>query len=540
MIGQFRKIMCFVLLVSCVFVLVVATVSRSASADALPSARANSVSTAAVADSFVASGRLYQNLDGETLWLGQDLSGGYGEERILLKFEPVVVLPQSVKSAHIVLWLGGTTPNAAGMTVSSHRLRVPWTETTVTWKDIKDNFDPASDPSVLVGTSFGSYTWDVTSIYTNWVAETPRPNELSVLLRGTNLSGQNERSFWSKDCKDLQCGDKKPVLVIDYEPTPTPTPTRTSTPTPTSAPTPTPTATPDKCWAMWKDKSTIVLPLTGYREAVFSYTLCDPDKGDALTAEIDTVSSAHIAAFDEAGKSFKKFIPLSGDGTAAIKIYPVPGVSRGKTFTLHASTVGGTLVPRDGTVLRLVYLPLFLREVSDLNATPTPSRTVSPTFTRPPTSTVTSSPTITSSPTLTDTPSPTSTATATGTSTATVTPTATTTPTATRTATNTPTNTSTPQERVQGTIAKHGQGISGVTVTVYLYEQDKNICQQALGLAVTGNDGVYEVIASHQTPYTVCIKPTNPSACTQPASQSRTFKKPGDIFTRVDFAYTCQ
>jgi len=192
-----------------------------------------------------------------------------GRERILIKFDISRIHPSATvlqASLNMYAWYRNKTYNTAAY---AYRVRKHWTETEASWNRATSSFwtvvgckDPLFDydPSMVATTTLSYvdnwYTWDVTQMAQQWVAD-PAGNE-GVVIIATDLS--TEYQFRTSE---IISPDLRPYLVVTYyigallptptnSPTPTSTPTRTATPTitrtpaqsPTNTTTPTPGSTP--------------------------------------------------------------------------------------------------------------------------------------------------------------------------------------------------------------------------------------------------------------------------------------------------------
>lgn len=205
-----------------------------------------------VADTYVASGRPDTAPSAPNLnifWLGHNQSNGFGIERALLKFTisaQEIPLGSTIQSAKLILTLSGTTKNDGPMNVTVSRILTDQWNENLTWNTHAQlPVDGTNSSTIAVGRDFKQYEWQITNLVKNWAQDSTRTN-LSLRLGSDQTSGDHERNFWSKDCKDNECSAvQRPRLVIQFEaPTPTPTPLPTVTPTPTLIPTAIPTPTP--------------------------------------------------------------------------------------------------------------------------------------------------------------------------------------------------------------------------------------------------------------------------------------------------------
>jgi len=135
------------------------------------------------------------------------------------------------------------------MQVAVQQVISPWPEN-ITWRQHEAlTVEPNPVARTAVSTERKWYNWDIAPIVHNWLQNKRPPAYLGLIITGDESPSQHQRAFWSKDCADAICADKKPQLIIRYNlptptPTATPTPTVTPTPTATSTRTPTPIPTP--------------------------------------------------------------------------------------------------------------------------------------------------------------------------------------------------------------------------------------------------------------------------------------------------------
>ncbi|MGB0384367.1 MAG: DNRLRE domain-containing protein [Ardenticatenaceae bacterium] len=203
------------------------------------------LSVPASADSYIVSGKPNESFENSgSVWVGYDQSHSKHIQRALLRFDNLAIPRGSlVTEAKLSLFMDGTTPNDADMSIAVYPLRSPWSEN-INWTTHQSlSVDQNPIATTSVSTTFGWYEWDITSLVQEWI-NNPTSN-FGVILRGDERPGQRQRGFWSKDCNPSRCESKFPELVVQWEaPTPTPTATPTNTPTPTATPTPSATPTP--------------------------------------------------------------------------------------------------------------------------------------------------------------------------------------------------------------------------------------------------------------------------------------------------------
>jgi hypothetical protein len=180
-----------------------------------------------------------------------------GAKKALLKFN-LSVLPSNVEVISATLSLQAAIhQNVGDMTVRCYGVKRAWDVSEATWTNATQSIaweipgcmgpsDRETVPvaSVLVTADNTTYTWDVTSLARQWVAN-PSANN-GMLLEG-EASGSGYWAFRSSNLSEqppywLQRYRPKLELLVEL-PEPTPTPTNTPTPTDTATPTATPTDT---------------------------------------------------------------------------------------------------------------------------------------------------------------------------------------------------------------------------------------------------------------------------------------------------------
>lgn len=176
-----------------------------------------------------------------------------GRERGLIRFD-ISRIPSSVTIQEARLYLyAWYWSQALPVTIKAYSVKKNWTALDATWyranalelwhapgcNDPGFDYDPASVVETAILPELGFYSWDVTQMAQQWVAD-PASN-YGVLLVGEGLSVQYQFRTSNYPSESL-----RPYLVVRYQTTPpTPTPTQTLTPTHTRTQTPTvtPTAT---------------------------------------------------------------------------------------------------------------------------------------------------------------------------------------------------------------------------------------------------------------------------------------------------------
>ena len=181
-----------------------------------------------------------------------------GRERILIKFDISQIDPSTfVAEAKLNLYAWYRT-ETYGVEAHAYRVRRNWNEGQATWnrasagnlweaaggKDPLSDFDPSSVATATLSYTSQWYTWDVTAMARDWVAN-PATNQ-GVLIVAEGLG--NHYQFRSSEIPSTNLRPYLEVTVDAEGPTPTQTTTavETYTVTPTSTATPTTTSTPTK------------------------------------------------------------------------------------------------------------------------------------------------------------------------------------------------------------------------------------------------------------------------------------------------------
>lgn len=171
------------------------------------------ISLPAVADTYIASERPFENFGSDSLFLGYNLLGdnNYGAQRLLLRFEVDTYVPDGavIHSAVLRLRLSlASPPNDPPMGTVLRRLASPWTEFGVTW-----NSEPtwtAIDSQTAVGSGSGWYEWDATELVSGWVHDDYDNDGVEII--GDEAVQQRERAFFSRETTTSYY----PQLIIDY------------------------------------------------------------------------------------------------------------------------------------------------------------------------------------------------------------------------------------------------------------------------------------------------------------------------------------
>ncbi|MEZ4726287.1 MAG: DNRLRE domain-containing protein [Caldilineaceae bacterium] len=199
-----------------------------------------------IADTYVAEGNpntAPSAPDFKIFWLGHNQADGFGNERALLKFDissQEIPTGSTIQSAKLLLTLSGTTKNDSVMDVTVRRLLSDQWNETLTWNDhLALPVSPSNPATTAVSRNFQQYEWNIQGLVQEW-ANSPLRIALGLRLESNQTSGDHERNFWAKDCKDNECSaEQRPKLVIEFETPATPTSTPTAPHTPTATPTPT-------------------------------------------------------------------------------------------------------------------------------------------------------------------------------------------------------------------------------------------------------------------------------------------------------------
>ncbi len=148
-------------------------------------------------DSYVAQGQPTGAFGSESLlWSGYDPKYKYYTERVLTHFPLNIPSRAIVTQAAAYLYLYGYSTGASPMNITAYRATAPWTEGS-TWQTASNNYDPVLGTTVSVGTTFGWYNWNVTSIVQKWMNGTA-PNH-GLMFNGNQSGARNERVFIARE-----------------------------------------------------------------------------------------------------------------------------------------------------------------------------------------------------------------------------------------------------------------------------------------------------------------------------------------------------
>ena len=200
----------------------------------LSSSEASSFQTVTIlpqADTFVSSGRsVERNPTNPLVAVGYETSGNYQILRTLLQFDLQTIPKESeIVSATLLIHLSNFTGLPADMPVTVQQVLDRWPENINWTEQLALGVDPNLIISTRVGIQSNWYMWDMTQLIQQ-LADNRTPSDyLGLILKGNETAQRQQRAFWSKDCTDRTCIDKRPHLRIAYNP-PTPIPP-SSTPT---------------------------------------------------------------------------------------------------------------------------------------------------------------------------------------------------------------------------------------------------------------------------------------------------------------------
>ena len=167
----------------------------------------------AVADTYLASERPFQNFGSSSLFLGYNLAGAdnYGAERIVVRFDIDSTIPDNavINSATLRLRLSFSSPtNDDPMGTVLRRVASHWQESTVTW-----NSEPtwtAIDDVTYVGHALDWYEWQLTDVVNDWYLGTYANYGVEII--GDEAVQQRERAFYSRETTTSFF----PQLVVNY------------------------------------------------------------------------------------------------------------------------------------------------------------------------------------------------------------------------------------------------------------------------------------------------------------------------------------
>jgi len=161
------------------------------------------------ADTYIAQGHSTTAFGADqTMFSGYDPKYGYLTERMLLHFPVDIPARASIEQAAAYLYMYAYNNGAAPMTISAHGAANSWNEY-ATWQTSANNFEATPLSAVSVGTTFGWYGWDVTSITRKWFSGVPN---YGLMFNGNTSGAWNERVFLAREAGS----DAAPFLAVTY------------------------------------------------------------------------------------------------------------------------------------------------------------------------------------------------------------------------------------------------------------------------------------------------------------------------------------
>ncbi|MFN8472836.1 MAG: DNRLRE domain-containing protein [Anaerolineae bacterium] len=166
-------------------------------------------------DSWIASGLRYQNANygsSTTLFVGYDGTGPQAE-RSLFAWNIDSLPPGTIVRDSAIRLTLASSQGSSSMRIVVRRITSDWGEYSVTWNN-PPSYDNGTDwASPSIGTSPGTYDWDVSALVRQWVGA-DLPN-YGVIMIGdeTPTSGINDRGFWSREAGN---SSDRPKLRMNY------------------------------------------------------------------------------------------------------------------------------------------------------------------------------------------------------------------------------------------------------------------------------------------------------------------------------------
>lgn len=161
------------------------------------------------ADTYIAQGHATESFGSDPLmFTGYDPQYKYYAERMLLHFPIGIPARTNFEQATAYLYLYAYNTGATPMNISAHRATGSWNENS-TWQSSANNFDTTPASAVPVGTTFGWYSWDVTSTARKWLSGTPN---YGLMFNGNTSGNRNERVFLAREAG----ADAAPFLAVTY------------------------------------------------------------------------------------------------------------------------------------------------------------------------------------------------------------------------------------------------------------------------------------------------------------------------------------
>jgi hypothetical protein len=354
-------------------------------------------------DTWIAPGAATPRPETYTLLVGAD-----GMKKGLLKFD-VSVLPTDAEVISATLSLRSATHQSVGdMTVKCYGIKRPWELSEATWTNATQttqwevpgcggpsdrDLEPAD--SVLVTADGTTYTWDVTTLARQWVAN-PSTNH-GILFEGEG-AGTGYWTFSSSDLAEsppywyhrlrpkleIAAKPRDPTPTPTNTPTATPTATQTATPTNTATPTATPTNTPTSTATPTNTPTSTATP-TNTPTATPTDTSTPTPTASPTATPTDTLTPTPTASPTDT-------LTATPTPTGTLKATPTDTLTATPTNTLTATqtptaspTATPTLSQTPTTTGTLEWTP---------TASPTVTQTLTPTPTQPVTPTATATPTV--------------------------------------------------------------------------------------------------------------------------------------------------
>jgi hypothetical protein len=177
-----------------------------------------------------------------------------GRERTLIKFD-ISRIPTTATVTEATLYLFAWYRNQTfAVDAKAYQVLRRWNEDDATWNAATastfwgqpgcsapgSDYDPTSTAMATLNYTNRYYSWDLTDMAQEWVAN-PISNE------GVVIVGEGPAAQYQLRASEIPADNQRPYLVLTYrliEPSPTPSPTPTGTATQTRTPTPTSTASP--------------------------------------------------------------------------------------------------------------------------------------------------------------------------------------------------------------------------------------------------------------------------------------------------------
>lgn len=170
----------------------------------------------AEADAYAASAWPDESFGRDQLYLGYNLSAGFGAERVFLRFNIEENVPPGslVNEATLRLRLQLSSPrDDEPMGALLRQLVSPWEELTLRWGDRPRWGPPQAETAI--GSASRWYEWDVTALVEDWASGEEENHGL--LLMGDETVQQRERIFYSRETpREDAAGQFYPQLIVEY------------------------------------------------------------------------------------------------------------------------------------------------------------------------------------------------------------------------------------------------------------------------------------------------------------------------------------